>query len=292
MVNLQYDLFDGYENISGVKPLLKWVGGKRSLLPILREYMSPFYTKCARYVEPFLGGGAVLFDLKPTKAVINDVNSELICVYKSIRDNPLLLISLLIKHRDNHSVDYYYYIRNLDRDTPCYKKLSDTEKAARIIYLNKTCFNGLYRVNRNGQFNVPIGGSIAPEIVNEATILSINNFFTTNNIIILNKDFESITEYLDKNDFIYLDPPYDTIKAQSFVSYSIDGFSRDDQCRLKSFCDHASSIGCKIMLSNAYTDFIMDLYKDYTIKVIKAPRFVGASAESRGLVEEVVVMNF
>lgn len=294
MIDTQTCLFTKttFDNEYTTKPILKWAGGKRGLLPIIYKYMLPFYIECNRYVELFFGGGAVLFDLKPNKAVINDINFELINVYMSIRDNSSQLISLLQDHSHNHSTEYYYAVRNIDRDSQRYNKLSAVEKAARIIYLNKTCFNGLYRVNSKGHFNVPIGGYTNPNIVNESTILSISDYFNNNNILILNKDFEEIVNYIDKKDFIYVDPPYDIINPQSFVAYSVNGFNRIDQERLKTFCDKASVIGCKVMISNSYTDFIINLYKNYRIEIIDAPRFIGASSKSRGLVKEVLIMNF
>jgi len=270
-------------------PFLKWAGGKTSLRSEL-SYNKPLsYNK---YIEPFLGGGSVLFIFHPERAVINDVNSELINAYKMVKHEVDPLVSALKEHQANNNEEYYYKIRNLDRDVSIYDNLSSVDKAARMIYLNKTGFNGLYRVNSKGQFNVPIGGSVDPDIVNEANLLCVSAFLNENDILILNGGFEGVLDYVEENDFVYLDPPYDIIKKQSFVTYNKDGFNREDQKKLKEFCDVLTDRKCKLMLSNSYTEFILDLYKDYNIKVIEAQRFIGASSESRGKVKEVLVLNF
>ncbi len=276
----------GYD--TNFKPILKWAGGKRALVPVIMQYKPSF----DRYVELFFGGGAVLFAIQPEKAIINDINVELINVYKIVKYEVDRLIELLKEHKFNSDKEYYYEVRNWDRDKYIYNNLSEVGKAARILYLNKTGFNGLYRVNSKNQFNVPIGGTINPNIVNEEGLRSVSSFLNENNVVILNTDFENVLEYMKKDDFVYLDPPYDALKKQSFVTYSKDGFDKKDQVRLKLFYDKLTKQNCKVILSNSFTDFILDLYKDYDIKIISAYRYIGASSQSRVKVKEVLVLNF
>ena len=171
-----------------LSPMLKWVGGKRQLLP---DVVPMINKKAPLYVEPFIGGGAVLFNMQPKKAIINDYNQELINVYITVRDNLEELLDELRIHEENNSSDYYYEIRALDRAEE-FAQMSNVEKAARIIYLNKTCYNGLYRVNMAGQFNSPYGKYKNPNIVNEAVLRAISNYFNTNEITILNGDYKEV----------------------------------------------------------------------------------------------------
>lgn len=176
-----------------VLPILKWVGGKRQLLPEIRKYIPKDYEI---YYEPFVGGGAVLFDLQPSKAVINDVNSELINLYKVVKYNVEELITDLKKHKNQ--ADYFYKIRSWDRDAAYYRNLSDVERASRIIYLNKTCYNGLFRVNQAGQFNSPFGRYKNPNIVNEITLRAVSKYFNEAEIIFKNTDFEEAVMGIEK----------------------------------------------------------------------------------------------
>jgi len=286
---MQEKLFmDLYKYSTYLKPVLKWAGGKRQLVPAILEYTPMF----SRYIEPFFGAGAVLFAIQPEKAIINDINTELMGVYSVIKYEIDHLIELLKKHQLNNDKEYYYEVRSWDRDRYIYNNLTKAEKAARVMYLNRTGFNGLYRVNSKNQFNVPVGGAINPNIVNEENLRAVSSFVNEKDIVILNTDFEDILKYIKRDDFVYLDPPYDVLKKQSFVTYSKEGFDREDQERLKLFYDELTKKGCKAVLSNSLTDFILDLYKDYDIKIIKAPRYIGASGESRGRVKEVLVLNF
>lgn len=271
-----------------LQPFLKWAGGKRQLLPEIRKYIPKQFDT---YYEPFVGGGAVLFDLQPKKAVINDINSDLINTYKIIKNHVDELINDLEKH--NNTSEYFYSIRDLDRDKEKYEKLSDIEKASRIIYLNKTCYNGLFRVNSQGQFNVPYGNYKKPNIVNEVVLRAVSHYLNNNEIKILNMDFADAVADAKKNDFIYFDSPYDPVSdTSSFTGYTLDGFSRDDQIRLRDVFVELDKRGCKILLSNSSTEFIHELYKDYHIEIVSASRNINSVASRRGKIDEVLVMNY
>jgi DNA adenine methylase len=277
-----------------VRPFLKWAGGKRQLLPAIVKYV-PKMTSKHTYYEPFIGGGALLFELQPPKAVINDSNKELINCYKVIRDSLDELMEELSKDKYSNSETSYYQMRDLDRSTKKYEILSEVEKAARIIYLNKTCYNGLFRVNSQGQFNVPFGRYKNPNFLDDAVLRAVNKYLNSNNITLLNQDFAEAVKDAKTGDFVYLDPPYDPVsETASFTGYDVNGFNRDEQERLKEEFDALHKKGCKVMLSNSCTDFIMDLYKDYqdTIIKVRATRSINSNALKRGRVDEVLVLNY
>lgn len=271
-----------------VTPVLKWVGGKRQLLPEIKKYIPKRYTT---YYEPFLGGGAVLFELQPKKAIVNDLNTELINVYRIIKDSPYELINELKKFKNDEET--FYAIRNIDRNKEKFEKLNPIQKAARIIYLNKTCFNGLYRVNSSGEFNSPFGRYKNPNIVNDKTILAVNKYFNTNEITFKNTDFEESLSDISKGSFVYLDPPYDPVsKTSNFTGYNQGGFGDEEQIRIKTMCDKLTKKGIKFLLSNSATSFIKELYKDYTIEIVNAKRCVNSRADKRGEIEEVLIRNY
>ena len=277
-----------------VRPFLKWVGGKRQLLPEIVKYV-PKLTSKNTYYEPFIGGGALLFELQPPKAVINDSNKELINCYKVIKDSLDELMEELSKDKYSNSETSYYEMRDLDRSTKKYEILSEVEKAARIIYLNKTCYNGLFRVNSQGQFNVPFGRYKNPNFLDDAVLRAVNKYLNSNDITLLNQDFAKAVQDAKKGDFVYFDPPYDPVsETASFTGYDVNGFNRDEQERLKKVFDDLTERGCKVMLSNSCTDFIMDLYKDYqdTIIKVRATRSINSNALKRGRVDEVLVLNY
>ena len=272
-----------------VTPFLKWVGGKRQLIPVINESISKNFTN-HNYYEPFVGGGAILFHLYPKKAVINDFNEELINVYKTIKENPEELITDLRTHKNDP--DYFYDIRALDRKKD-FLKLSDIKRASRVIYLNKTCYNGLYRVNSSGEFNSPFGRYENPNIVNESTIRAVSNYLNGNNITILNGDFEDALKGIKKGDFVYFDPPYHPVSASSnFTGYVQGGFLESDQERLRDLCNELNNEGVKFLLSNSATQFIENLYKDYIIKYVKASRAINSNAKKRGEIDEVLIKNY
>jgi len=271
-----------------VAPVVKWAGGKRQLLPEIYKHIPKVFST---YYEPFLGGGAVLFHLQPNRAVVNDINEELINMYLVIRDNVEGLIESLKKHKNEE--EYYYMVRDLDRDKEKYKQLSNVERASRIIYLNKTCYNGLFRVNSQGQFNVPFGRYKNPVIVNEATLRAVSNYLNSAQITFKCTDFEGVLKGIRKGAFVYFDPPYDPVSdTSSFTGYDINGFDRSEQIRLKEVCDKIDKRGVKFLLSNSATDFILDLYKDYNITIVKAKRPINSKGNRRGEVDEVLVKNY
>jgi DNA adenine methylase len=277
-----------------VRPFLKWAGGKRQLLPEIVKYIPKRISKHT-YYEPFIGGGALLFELQPPKAVINDTNKELINCYKVIRDSLDELMEELSKDKYSNSETSYYQMRDLDRSRKEYANLSEVEKAARIIYLNKTCYNGLFRVNFQGQFNVPFGRYKNPNFLDDAVLRAVNKYLNSNNITLLNQDFAEAVKDANRGDFVYLDPPYDPVsETASFTGYDVNGFNRDEQERLKEEFDALHKKGCKVMLSNSCTDFILDLYKDYqdTIIKVRATRSINSNALKRGMVDEVLVLNY
>ena len=271
-----------------LSPLLKWVGGKRQLLA---DIIPMIDNKCSTYVEPFIGGGAVLFSLQPKKAIINDYNHELINVYKVVRDNFDELLELLHVHQANNSADYYYEVRAWDRGEHL-NKMSNIEKAARIIYLNKTCYNGLYRVNSAGQFNSPYGRYKNPNIVNEAVLKAVSNYFKNNDIDIRSGDYKDTLINLDKSSFVYLDPPYMPISSSSsFTGYTEGGFGSNCQVELKQECDKLTQQGNRFVQSNSDCDEIRELYKEYKIKIVKAKRSINSVAKGRGEINEVLIYN-
>lgn len=272
-----------------VSPILKWVGGKRqlfdSILPLIPEYTT--------YYEPFVGGGAVLFHTQPKKAVINDSNEELINIYTVIKEEPEALISLLEKHRQENSQEYFYQVRALDRDRERYSELTAAQRAARIIYLNKTCYNGLFRVNRAGEFNSPWGKYKNPNITNETTIRAMSHYLNKAKVTVMCGDYRQALKGLRKGAFVYLDPPYMPISSSSsFTGYTAEGFGVMEQKELKKQCDLLNKKGIKFLLSNSCCEFIEDLYKDFIVERVSAKRAINAKAEGRGVIDEVLVRNY
>ena len=273
-----------------LSPVLKWVGGKRQLL---NDIIPMIPKNCSTYVEPFIGGGAVLFELQPKKAIINDFNSELINVYTVIRDYPEELIKELQFHKDNNTSEHFYAVREYDRKPEFFSQMTPIQKAARVIYLNKTCYNGLYRVNSAGQFNSPYGKYKNPNIVNETVIRAMSKYFNENNIVIKNEDFKEALKGLRRGAFVYLDPPYMPISSSSsFTGYTENGFNEDKQRELKELCDKLDKKGIKFLQSNSDCEFIRELYSGYRIKTIKAKRAINSKGNSRGEINEVLIYNY
>lgn len=269
-----------------ISPILKWVGGKRQLIEQIIPLISKRYTT---YVEPFVGGGAVFFELQPSKAIINDYNEELINVYCMVRDYPDDLIMELENHDKNNSEEYYYEIRTLDRARE-YSEMSSVKKAARIIYLNKTCYNGLYRVNAAGQFNSPYGKYKKPNIVNATTIKAVSKYLNKDGIVINQGDYKDTLKGLRKGAFVYLDPPYMPISSSSsFTGYTDKGFSYEQQVTLKNECDKLKAKGISFLQSNSDCPEIRELYKDYKICTVQAKRSINSNALKRGEINEVLI---
>lgn len=268
-----------------LRPILKWVGGKRQLLNSIRPLVPQEYDT---YYEPFIGGGAVLFDLQPEKAVINDSNTELINVYECIRDHPADVVELLEEHATKNSSEYFYKIRSQDRE-PEYAARPAPERAARIIYLNKTCYNGLYRVNSAGQFNTPYGRYAHPNIVNKELIKAMSDYLQ-GQVTILNGDYQTALATADEHSFVYLDPPYMPISSSaSFTGYTEGGFSSKEQERLKETCDDLRKRKVHFLESNSDCDDIRKLYSEYDIKIVEAKRSVNSKANKRGAIKEVLI---
>lgn len=272
------------------KPFVKWAGGKRQIIDKLKMYVPYEYNT---YYEPFVGGGALLFELSPKKAVINDYNEELMNVFNCIKDevkfNKMCLE--LNHHEANHSEEYYYEIRNKDRDKVKFKKLVDYKRAARTIYLNKACFNGLYRVNSKNEFNVPFGKKTKVNTYEGQNLGIIHSYLNFNDIKVLSIDFEESVKDAKQGDFIYFDPPYDS-ETSTFNSYTENGFGKVEQERLARVYKELSDRGCYVMLSNHNTKLVQELYKDFNIHVIEAKRNINANGKKRGKVEEVIITNY
>ena len=274
-----------------LQPILKWAGGKRQLLSQIEKY---FPKKMTAYYEPFIGGGAVLFHLQPKNAVINDYNKDLINCYVTIKENLEELILELKKYQDKNNSEDFYKIRAVDR-TEGYNKWTNVQKTARMIYLNRTCYNGLFRLNSAGQFNSPFGGYKNPVICNEPLLRAMNKYFNDNNITFKTGDFYDACKDASEGSFIYLDPPYDQFEEQTnFVGYTEIGFSRKDQERLKNMCDELIARRCYVVISNSKTKFIQQLFSDktkYSIKTVNARRNINSDSKKRGEIEEVLIVG-
>lgn len=274
-------------------PVVKWLGGKRGMLKELKEIITPELLEGNTYYEVFAGGAALALDLEHKDTVLNDLNSELINMYTVIRDNPEELIKLLKEHQEKHCEDWFYFIRGLDKSGDL-DYLTAECKAARTIYLNKTCFNGLYRVNKKGFFNSPIGKTSSgkmPDIVQEDNIRELSKFLKT--VTLCNEDFESIAKKATKGSVLFFDPPYDTdedIKTDGFVGYQKEGWTREDTKRLKATCDELVNRGCKVVITNNDTEFVRELFKDYIIKEVEVKRSINRDGNKRKG-KEVIITN-
>lgn len=265
----------------GVTPPLKWAGGKRWLV---KKSAHLFPREYRTYIEPFFGSGAVFFNLRPKAALLSDINLELINVYRAIRDRPDLVMRYLKQHAVKHSKTYYYAVR----DTVPNSLFSS---AARTIYLNRTCWNGLYRVNLNGRFNVPIG-------TKTRVILETDRFDQLSRVLsggvdIEVQDFECAVKRAKENDFLFVDPPYTIAhKYNGFIKYNEKLFSWDDQVRLHNSLLDASARGALIMVTNASHESILSLYSDFNVKKLNRVGIIAGGSEFRGKFEELVITNY
>ncbi len=271
------------------KPFLKWVGGKRGIMNHLLEHIPNNFNT---YYEPFIGGGALLLELQPTNAVINDYNEELINVYECIKDKDKLhkLYEELDYCERNHSQKFFLNIRAWDRDKESFNNIEDYKRASRTIYLNHSCFNGLYRVNRKNQFNSSFNHEESVTTYEKENLVAINNYLSSNNVTILSGDFEEAVKDAKQGDFIYFDPPYDS-DTEVFTRYTENCFNKADQVRLAKVFKELSDRGCYVMLSNYNTTLINELYKDYNITIIEAVRRINPNA-SQKIFEEVIITNY
>jgi DNA adenine methylase len=273
------------------KPFVKWIGGKRQLLRQFRDMglypPDDFNPLTNTYFEPFVGGGAVFFDLLPKKANLSDLNHELTITYNVIKSD----VNALIKSLKNHKYEKEYYLKVRAKNP---KELSDVEIASRFIYLNRTGFNGMYRVNSRGEFNVPFGKYINPIMCDEKNLHKVSK--ALQKVTIKNQDYKAVLKNAKKGDFVYFDPPYYPVsKTASFTSYTKDAFLEKEQTELRDTFLELHKRGCYVMLSNSDTPFINELYSDIKgIKVSKvaAGRAINSNASKRGKISEVLVTNY
>jgi DNA adenine methylase len=279
--------------VKGPSPFVKWAGGKAQLLSQFEPYF-PTHLRC--YVEPFVGGGAVFFHLyrlgrlRGREVLLIDSLEELINCYRVVRDQVEALVAELGRHEAGKTDrDYYYQVRGWDRQ-PGYAQRSDVERAARFVFLNRTCFNGLYRVNRRGEFNVPFGRYRNPTICDAANLRAAN--YALQGVRLLAADFTRCLEEAQAGAFVYLDPPYHPLsETASFTSYTADDFGVEDQQRLAGVFGQLDRRGCQLMLSNSCTPFIEALYDGYEQVQVRASRPISARADRRGAIPELLVLN-
>jgi DNA adenine methylase len=278
---------------SSLKPFLKWAGGKRQLLPDIRGHLPPDIAN-RTYYEPFVGAGAVLFDLRPEKAFINDSNAELILTYRVIRYYIEEIIAALAIHREKYCTDWYYAVRDQDRDAESYRKMGDVEKAARLIFLNKTCYNGLYRVNSRGCFNVPFGRYENPLICDEPLLRLVHRYLHGAEIVFTHDDFAETVKKPDPLAFVYFDPPYHSPDKGNFTAYQAGAFGEAEQLRLRDAYLELSGQGIPCLLSNADTPFIRKIYggRGLNIHGVLAKRAINSNPKGRGVTGEVLITNW
>lgn len=283
-------LFEKNREVINARPLVKWVWGKRQLIKQFHE-LFPKPNEYKNYYEPFLGGGAVFFSLQKKKSYLSDVNEELINMYQVVKSFPEELISFL--KTLSYTKECYEKVRAWDRVKNWLKKHSNIERAGRFIYLNRTCFNGLHRVNNRGEFNVPMGNYKNPDFVQEENIRNTSILLRKTEAEIRLESFEHVLAKAKKGDFIYLDPPYDTLtETANFTSYNKDAFGRDMQVKLAETFRALDKKGCKVMLSNHNTPFIRDIYAGFRFEIVSARRNINSKSDARGGVEEIVVLNY
>ena len=274
------------------KPFVKWAGGKRQLIPILNENLPDSF---GTYFEPFLGGGALLFHMlterNGQKCSISDLNSDLVLAYTTIRDRVDSLISSLKTHERNYQKDsksYYYSIRE---NNP----RSQIEKTSRLLFMNRTCFNGLYRVNSKGKFNVPLGKYTNPNIVNEENLRSVSSILQASRVSIKCRDFGAVLRDAKKGDLVYFDPPYQPVSTTAnFTSYTNKSFSYDDLSRLAELCQNLDEKGCRVLLSNSDSKEVSDMFskKPWKTSKIRANRSINSDSKKRTGHFELLIKNY
>jgi DNA adenine methylase len=265
-------------------PIVKWVGGKGKLLPELaRRAPTTFH----RYFEPFVGGGALFFHLAPRAAVLSDTNAELVGCYRAVQSNVEAVVTALARHRERHSEEYFYAVREGWNEG---KLRTSAERAAAFIYLNKTCYNGLWRVNSRGLFNVPAGRYVNPGILDAERLRAASSVLRAATLQVA--PFEAVLADARRGDFVYFDPPYHPVSATAdFTSYTAEGFGTDDQERLAETFARLDDRGCAVMLSNSDTPFTRRLYARWRVERVLCARAVNSRADRRGAVGELLVTN-
>jgi DNA adenine methylase len=272
------------ETTDKATPFVKWVGGKRSIMP---ELVARLPKNFNNYFEPFVGGGALFFEIASSHQnqhnyFLSDINLDLVLTYQVIKKNAESLIEILKKHSAKHSEDYYYKVRSQhNRNNPA-------EIAARFLYLNKTCYNGLWRVNKKGEFNVPIGRYKNPNIMQESNLWACHDLLQNTKIEF--REFDTLVP--KKGDLVYFDPPYHPTGDASFTTYTKLDFTEIDQVRLRDYCNYLDKKGVHFMLSNSDAKFIKDLYKGFNVQLVSAPRFVNCKPNQRNSVNEVLITNY
>ncbi|AVP49665.1 DNA adenine methylase [Williamsoniiplasma luminosum] len=274
-----------------MKPIIKWVGGKSQLLNELNARKPEQFNN---YFELFVGGGAFALNLNKDKTTISDLNEELINMYQCIRDNVDEVIEIINQFKvlyNENPEKFYYELRNLDKDENFIQNNTNNFRAARKIFLNKTCFNGLYRVNSKNQFNVPWNqNQNTPGVYDEKNLIEVSSFLKKINI--KNQNYKDSLKDIKKGDFVYLDPPYDKVKKDTFVDYTKDNFGEKEQEELADFAKLINNKNAYFMISNHNTPLINELYKDFKIEIVHARRNVNSKGNNRGIVEEVIITNY
>lgn len=277
------------------EPILKWAGSKRWASEVLKKYLTPEILNGHTYLEPFVGGGSIAFGLEYPNTIINDINSELTNLYKVIADYPEELIAELTEFAKFHSNQFYYTVRAWDQD-PNFSSYPPIKRAARTVYLNKTGFNGLYRVNKKGYFNVPIGRTTSgkmPDIVQADKIRQLSTYLKQG-VRILNLDYKEVIEMAQPGDIIFLDSPYSSFPGKNgFVSYAKDGWTDDDLEELRNLCNFKIQQGCHIILTNNATPRVLELFStsDYHIDLVDVKRSINSKGDGRGAVKEVIIVD-
>ena len=282
VANSQAPLFSFATSRSGIRPFLKWAGGKTRLLEVLLRSLPP--KPFRRYFEPFIGGGAMFFGLAPNEAILSDSNPELISCYEVVRNSPRELITELTNYAVTEAE--FYRIRAIPPAT-----LLPVQRAARFIYLNKTCFNGVYRVNKNGNFNTPFGHGTAVNLVDERNLYRASDLLKSSTLLC--QDYQSILDNAERGDFVYFDPPYVPVsKFADFKRYTKEFFYEADHARLAEVFASLDKRGCFVMLSNSFHETVSTMYRRYFQVTVQVPRFVNCKGEGRGNVSELLISNY
>lgn len=284
MTSLDHNRSVPVRPVEAPAPFLKWAGGKARLV----DQFSPYFPEeFGRYYEPFIGGGALYFRMQPEDAVISDVNERLISAYTAVRDELPALMERLEVHVKKHSRDYYYRCRERINHA---RSMTNVERAALMIYLNKTCFNGLYRENRRGEFNVPIGSYVNPTVFREDNLVAVSQQLQDTEIRV--NSFEHVLETAEEGDFVYFDPPYVPISAtSSFTSYVGAGFDLQMQQRLAEVFTELAHRGCYVFLSNSDSEVVRELYRGWRMETVVAGRAINSKGSGRRSVNELLVIG-
>lgn len=279
------ELVDTSAGLVAAKPFVKWAGGKSRVLPAI---VSRIPREFGRLFEPFAGGAALYFHLAREGGYLSDTNAELVNTYEIVRDRVEDLLEILVNYPYEES--FYYRVRDMDRE-PAYATRSALERAARFIYLNKTCYNGLFRVNSKGQFNVPFGDYKSPRIAEPENLRACSRLLQSAEIAVAS--FEAVEARAERGDFVYFDPPYAPLSPTSnFTAYTREGFGEEEQVRLRDLCERLSRNGVHWMVSNSAAPLILDLYREFEVSRIPVARAINSKSNGRGKIDEVIVTSY